>query len=289
MEKILLVINNQQNQKLLQEYLSNHYQIFLINEHFRDDVDLIIVDGRGFKEYSEKIAKLKNQVTPLFLPTLLITSKKEIKLYQNNLFEEIDELITIPLERLELLARIKMLLRIRMLSLLLEKEAITDPLTGLYNRRYFLQQGQKELLRARRYCYPLSLLMLDLDHFKKVNDIYGHAIGDQVLIRTARRILDSIRDVDIAARYGGEEFVVLLPETNIKSATTVAERIREKIASTPYKVKQNLELNLTVSIGTATLPKETTDLRELIDLADQGLYEAKKRGRNITFNINLKS
>lgn len=287
MEKILLMLKNEQNKKLLREYLSQHYQVFLLNDHFPPEQDLLIVDGPGFRAYQEEICKLKNQVHPLFLPSLLLTTKKNLRSYQNHLFHEIDELLTTPIEHLELLARVKTLLKTRTLSLLLEKEAITDPLTGLFNRRYFLKQGQRELLRSRRHRWPLSLLMLDLDYFKKVNDVYGHSIGDQVLIRTARRILDSIRDVDIAARYGGEEFVILLPETDAKGAMLVAERIRENIANQPFHLSPSLALSITVSVGVATLKHSFTDLHELIDLADKALYEAKKKGRNISFNLNL--
>ncbi len=157
--------------------------------------------------------------------------------------------------------------------------AITDPLTKIYNRRYFFEIAQREFDRAVRYGYPLSILMLDIDHFKAVNDTYGHQIGDIALQNVANRCRESIRDIDILARYGGEEFIILLPNTKQQGALHVAHRIRDKISNVPTNVGEH-GIPITVSIGVTTLSKETTTLDMLIGQADTMLYKAKEAGRN---------
>ncbi len=158
--------------------------------------------------------------------------------------------------------------------------AITDSLTGLWNRRHFFYLGEPVLQRAVRYESPLSILMIDLDHFKKVNDTYGHAIGDEVLRELACLLKEQLRKADIVARYGGEEFVVLLPEVNKGSALEAAERIRARLAGTLLRVEE-YEVSITASIGVAEFKQgEGATLESLIKKGDTALYKAKKAGRN---------
>lgn len=157
--------------------------------------------------------------------------------------------------------------------------AITDPLTKIYNRRYFFEIAQREFNRATRYGHQLSMLMLDIDHFKAVNDTYGHQIGDIALQKVANSCRESIRDIDILARYGGEEFIILLPNTEQQGALHVAHRIRDKISNIPTNAGK-YSIPITVSIGVATLTKEITTLDILIGQADAMLYKAKEAGRN---------
>ncbi|MFQ5615004.1 MAG: GAF domain-containing protein [Anaerolineales bacterium] len=158
--------------------------------------------------------------------------------------------------------------------------ATIDELTGIYNRRHFFELGEVEFERARRYQHPLSAIMLDIDHFKKINDTYRHASGDQVLRSLARICLESIRKVDILGRYGGEEFTILLPETPLPKACEVAERLRKIVGETSILINGG-ELSITVSLGVATTTKENIpDLASLLDLADTALYRAKNLGRN---------
>lgn len=157
--------------------------------------------------------------------------------------------------------------------------AITDPLTKIYNRRYFFEIAQREFDRATRYGHQLSMLMLDIDHFKAVNDTYGHQIGDIALQKVANSCRESIRDIDILARYGGEEFIILLPNTEQQGALHVAHRIRDKISNIPTNAGK-YSIPITVSIGVATLTKEITTLDILIGQADAMLYKAKEAGRN---------
>lgn len=160
-----------------------------------------------------------------------------------------------------------------------EQNSITDFVTGIYNRRYFHEQLQLELDRARRIGYGVSLLIFDIDHFKLVNDTYGHPAGDRVLQMVAARIKDELRAVDILARYGGEEYAVILPGTPPSSLSGVAERLRQVIAMRPFEVDE-LQIVITVSAGGASFPEDAAEAQALIDEADRWLYRAKESGRN---------
>ncbi len=158
--------------------------------------------------------------------------------------------------------------------------AVTDPLTGLLNRRAFMERAEKERCRSVRYQKRLSILMIDIDHFKKVNDNYGHAAGDQVLVAVSSVFKHSLRDIDLIGRYGGEEFIILLPESDTSSLLTVAERIRKSVEDTRINV-DSMSIHLTVSIGAADfVPSESSSLDILISQADKALYQAKTGGRN---------
>ncbi|WP_322488978.1 sensor domain-containing diguanylate cyclase [Chloroflexus sp.] len=158
--------------------------------------------------------------------------------------------------------------------------AITDTLTELVNRRHFFHILQHELDRSRRYQTPVSVAMIDIDHFKQVNDIYGHLAGDHILRELAQRCRQHLRDVDILARYGGEEFGLILPETVYETALVVADRLRQMVATTPLLV-DGRQVTLTLSIGVATFqPVSHPDPSSLIADADRALYLAKRRGRN---------
>ena len=157
--------------------------------------------------------------------------------------------------------------------------ALTDHLTGLQNRRSLFELGRVEFARAQRMNRPFCCMMLDLDHFKQINDQYGHAVGDQVLKEFARRCKSSVREIDLVGRYGGEELVILLPETDRKTSVLVAERLRASIAATPIAVADQ-QIPVTVSIGVATKDEHTTHLEALMARADQAMYIAKHKGRN---------
>lgn len=158
--------------------------------------------------------------------------------------------------------------------------ATTDGLTGLYNRRHFLERADQTLQRSRRYHEPLVLLMCDIDFFKHINDTFGHAIGDRALQQVADIIRSSLRDTDIAGRIGGEEFAILLVQTTMEHGLEVAERLRHSIESCLIALEDNQSIPLTISIGIAgpVYPHET--LATLLQHADQALYAAKRQGRN---------
>jgi len=167
-----------------------------------------------------------------------------------------------------------------------ERLATTDSLTDLNNRRYFFSLARAECERARRFRHPYTIIMLDIDHFKRINDTYGHATGDRVLQCIAGLCRDALRRIDILGRYGGEEFVMLLPETDLKSATLVAERLRQNIVDTPIDTEFG-RLTVAASLGVSTsnfsspsMDECQDDLEKIIDQADQALYWAKQHGRN---------
>jgi diguanylate cyclase (GGDEF)-like protein len=160
-----------------------------------------------------------------------------------------------------------------------QKLAITDPLTGIYNRRGFEEFGRRLFESARRFKRPLSLILLDIDHFKAINDSYGHSIGDQVLQSLAERLNHNIREVDLMSRYGGDEFMVLLPETDIFTAIKVAERLRSSVEASPLPTEHG-HITIQISVGVAKLSTQTNDLNRLLELADMALYNAKQNGRN---------
>jgi diguanylate cyclase (GGDEF)-like protein/PAS domain S-box-containing protein len=157
--------------------------------------------------------------------------------------------------------------------------AVTDSLTGIYNRRYFFELAEKEFRESTRYRRPMSVVIFDLDHFKKVNDTFGHARGDEILRAVVQRCAENIRHPDTIGRYGGEEFVILLPETDGEQGFTLIERLRQTLASTPVETDTTPAL-VTASFGIATLQHDVTNLLTLINRADVALYHAKQAGRN---------
>ncbi|HDZ89172.1 MAG: diguanylate cyclase [Deltaproteobacteria bacterium] len=202
-----------------------------------------------------------------------------------------DDYLTKPFNRAELIARLKTATRILELERSLKEAneeirilSITDSLTGSYNRTYMNQNLPKEVRRATRYNRPISLVMVDIDHFKRVNDTYGHQAGDQVLKGLVETITASVRSgIDWVARYGGEEFLVVFPETEFQKAMGLAERLRRDVSDMKIQIKGDT-IQVTASFGVSgfspsTSPKEISH-EAVINLADQALYQAKREGRN---------
>ena len=191
-----------------------------------------------------------------------------------------------PVRLEELLLRLKRVLkereltqeRVRMMEKL-QRLAITDGLTKLHNSRSFYSQLEVEVDRFNRYKHPLSLLLLDIDHFKEYNDNYGHLEGDKVLVRISQLIKACLRKLDTAYRYGGEEFTVILPETSGEEAVLVAERIRKTVQAEKFTPQSDEELGITISIGTAQYAAEE-QLSTFIQRADKAMYISKQKGRN---------
>jgi diguanylate cyclase (GGDEF)-like protein len=161
------------------------------------------------------------------------------------------------------------------------KETITDALTGLSNFRHFQGELKVETERARRYGRPLSVLLIDIDHFKNYNDTHGHELGNVVLQTASKALLEVLRTGDVLARYGGEEFVALLPETDQTQAKRVAERLREAVASCDFPGRETQPGGrLTISVGGAVFPTDAQVAQDLVVKADEDLYRAKELGRN---------
>jgi len=161
-----------------------------------------------------------------------------------------------------------------------QRLSLTDPLTGLWNYRYLRESLRREVERASRFGRMLTVLVLDLDHFKDVNDKYGHAAGDTVLGEFARRIRIGLREVDVAFRQGGEEFVVLLPETDAYGGVIVAERLGAVVRERLVPIEGRGAIPVTVSIGGAVFPEHGANAQQVLEAADDALYAAKNAGRD---------
>lgn len=220
------------------------------------------------------------------IPFFFVTAERDPDRMARLLRAGAADTIVKPFHPAELIARVETHLRLRRLraelqekNAILEKLSTTDPLTGLRNRRWVADVLTLEVLRATRYGTPLSILMADLDHFKRVNDDHGHLAGDAVLVHVAKIVLEVLRGSDVAGRYGGEELIVLLPQTDLDGAVVLAERIRAGVESSPCEGGEGARYPITLSIGAAQLERGQ-DARRLIARADAALYEAKSSGRN---------
>jgi len=240
---------------------------------------------------SEMCRTLRAGIRPGYVYVMMLTRGNRKAEILKALEAGADTHLARPVDPADLAARLKAALRVIDLerSLRLKNEevralSIRDSLTGTFNREYLTERLQQELKRSQRYGHPLSLIMCDIDHFKDVNDRYGHRAGDQILKDFVSRIAGSIRiDVDWIARYGGEEFLIVLPETDLTSAYIVAERLRRLVSETPFRLRGR-EIGITSSFGVASyLPARQpgkVSFDELMEQADRFLYQAKREGRN---------
>lgn len=233
-------------------------------------------------------SELRSTIETRYIPILILYDEDYSKEKLIKAFEiGVNDYLTVPLEENELIARVNSQIKrkryqdaLRMNLFYNAEMSIKDPLTNCYNRRYFDKHLQNIIEDSIAKNRSMSLMMLDIDHFKMVNDNFGHTVGDELLKQIQKRISESIRLTDLLARFGGEEFVVVMPDTSISQACIIAERIRSFIEK-PFLLLGNV-VTKTVSIGVAEV--ETSDLRNinlLIERADVCLYEAKNRGRNI--------
>ncbi|HTT70731.1 MAG TPA: diguanylate cyclase [Anaeromyxobacteraceae bacterium] len=252
-------------------------------------LDLILPDMDGL----EVLRILKARSEEHFVPVIVLSVKADLDSRVAGLRIGADDFLAKPFADAEIQARAAAMLRIKSLQDQLrvtkgelEKLSMTDGLTGLYNHRYFEQRLQEEFGRAQRYSDPVSLIMLDLDHFKAVNDRHGHPFGDRVLRESAELISASIRDPDICARYGGEEFAIILPKTHLQGALAVAERFVRKMREKTFRLEASgaqaaVEARVTASVGVAFYPsKDVTSPQALVKFADEALYRAKREGRD---------
>jgi two-component system cell cycle response regulator len=252
-------------------------------------IDLVIAgmtvsDGDPLRLVSQsRTSELTRQV-----PILLVADEGELPRLAKGLDLGANDYIIRPIDRNELTARARTQIRRKRLHDRLRENyhrslslALTDPLTGLYNRRYVGAHLDGLLARADENGKGPALLLFDIDHFKRINDTWGHLAGDEVLCEIAKRTLHHVRSFDLVARYGGEEFVVLMPETNLPLALVVAERLRLSIAETLFKASGVVEgIPVTISIGVATTLEQGDSPTELMRRADEALYFAKNNGRN---------
>lgn len=193
-------------------------------------------------------------------------------------------LITLAVEALFIFRPLFRSLKAAQLALL--EAAMTDPMTGCMNRRCWMATARKELKRSRRHGQPLALMVLDIDHFKSINDTWGHAVGDAAIITFARTLRGLLRSADALGRLGGDEFVVLLPETDARQAMLVAEKLRVRVSETVVETSSH-NFNMTISIGVTKLAAADDDITATLDRADQALYQAKQSGRNRAHFLSL--
>jgi diguanylate cyclase (GGDEF)-like protein len=252
-------------------------------------LDMILPDLDGL----EVLRIVKARPDDQFIPVIILSVKADLDTKVAGLRIGADDFLAKPFAEAEILARCAAMLRIKHLQeklretqRKLEEQTVTDALTGLKNRRFFDERLHEEFRRAQRYGDFLSLIMLDLDHFKDVNDRCGHQAGDSVLREAAALIRSSIRDPDICARYGGEEFAVILPKTHMQGALTVAERVWRALGAREYALAGGAsatatKVQVTASLGVAFYPSKDISSGELLlRFADQALYQAKQAGRN---------
>ena len=246
------------------------------------EIDLILLDVMmPIMSGLEVLSQLKGSPQTMNIPVILVTANAD----EQNVAEGLDmgafDYIIKPYSLLVLLARVRTALREKERQDLLERWATTDPLTELLNRRHFYELSDRELDRSHRLKSPLSFVMLDIDFFKKVNDQFGHLVGDTVLIILAKLLKEHLRSVDLCCRYGGEEFVICLPDTNQEGAHDVAERIRIAVSQESILASEDSELFISVSLGVAT-GLEHEKVEAILKRADVALYKAKDAGRNQT-------
>ena len=246
-------------------------------------VSLALVEFDGLRLCSQIRALERIRNTPI----LAIADADENARLVRGLEIGVNDYLFRPIEKNEILARVRTQIRKKRYTERLRDSvqtsielAITDALTGLHNRRYLETHMSALVEQALSRGHPLAVLVLDIDHFKSINDAHGHDAGDEVLREFALRVRKSIRGIDLACRYGGEEFVVFMPETDLAAATAVAERLRRRIASEPFPIRERAQgINVTISIGIAALGADD-DAASVIKRADQALYRAKHNGRN---------
>ena len=285
---ILIVDDTVTNLDILSELLSDYDVIEATNGKDaldiveEDDIDLILLDIMmpemdGF----EVCKKLKENVETKNIPIIFITAKTD----ETSIVQAYDiggaDYVTKPFLPKELLSRVKKELQIQDMMAELKLLASTDPMTKLYNRRYFSKISEHTLDLAKREKKDLSIIMLDIDKFKNVNDTYGHNVGDEVIIHLANEMRKHQRESDISARFGGEEFVILLPNTDSEGAKIVAQKLRESVENAKIVYDGTNTLSYTISLGVSQIDlSKNQTIEDGLKESDDALYEAKETGRN---------
>ena len=293
---VLIVDDTETNVDVLVELLSDQYEIVVALdgetalEILEDQkVDIVLLDIMMPKmDGYEVCQKIKENEKIKDVPIIFITAKMDEESIEKAYEVGGMDYITKPFRPKELFARIKTQVQLKTLihDLEVSKQRLkrlseTDPMTELCNRRYFNSASKTILELAKRDRSELSLVMLDIDKFKKINDAYGHGIGDEVIISLSNILLDETRKSDLACRFGGEEFILLLPETSIEGASVIAEKIRRSVEDFSLTLENGSQVKLTISLGLSSLDFERDDsIEDIIKRADTALYKAKETGRN---------
>lgn len=293
--RVLVCDDNERQAQRVQEELKDEHRVSVAAEAdeglqlARGPIDLLVVNAaaRGF-DGLRIAAQLRSEEATRNLPILAVVDIDDRQKLVKALDIGVNDVVSRPIDPQELNARVRTQVKRKRYSDFLRNNldhslelAITDQLTGLHNRRYMAGQLQALVSRAARGGDPVAVLLIDIDHFKSINDGFGHDVGDEVLRDFAARLATNVRAVDLACRYGGEEFVVVMPDTGMEAAERIAERLRRTVAGAPFRVMGGKHaLSVTISVGVSATGQggDTPDV--LLKRADAGVYEAKAAGRN---------
>jgi two-component system cell cycle response regulator len=286
--------NERQARRICDELAADHHPIAesepeKIHAAARARADLVIVNttAKAF-DGLRMAAQLRSDERTRHLPILAVVDPAEKARALKALEIGVNDLLNRPIDPEEMAARVKTLVRQKRYTDFLRENldhslelAVTDPLTGLHNRRYMAGQLSALVKRAAHGGDPVAALLIDIDHFKRLNDTFGHDLGDAVLREFATRLATNVRAIDLPCRYGGEEFVVIMPGTSLDAAEIVAERIRSQVAAAPFHIAGAREaLTVTISVGVACIDGPSDTPEAMLKRADEGVYAAKARGRN---------
>lgn len=283
--EILLVEDDKISRKMVAYHLNKHgYTVYPVEngqaalDFLQDKIpNLIICDiMMPVMDGMELRRRLLNHPDLRLVPFIFLSAKADLEDKVEGWMMVVGDYMTKPVEPVELIARVKSVLARHSLY---EEMINYDHLTGLMSRRNLESKMAYELARIKRFGREFSVVMLDIDHFKNLNDTYGHAFGDEVLKEVAQTLKDSIREVDFVGRMGGEEFVIAMPETDNETGVAIAERVRASVEELKFKD----DVKVTISGGVATAPQDGLVQSDLLKVADEALYRAKNNGRNRIF------
>jgi len=291
MGRVLIVDDNEDNLLLFQEYLEdNGFETVLANgghqalSYLEENmVDVIVLDVQmpemdGF----ETCRHVKSQERTKDIPVIFVTAKfQDVDHVATGLYLGANDYLYKPVAEKELVARVAVMVRLKAADDEVRRISVTDELTGLYNRRFLRKRLEEEFSRARRDKSPLSVVLLDLDHFKVINDVHGHSVGDEVLCALGEVLQDGLRQGDVVGRWGGEEFMVILPNSDVAGARITAERLRQSVEDLALdSIKPSMKVTASFGIAVYDGFDPEIDASVLISWSDTAMYSAKEAGRN---------
>jgi diguanylate cyclase (GGDEF)-like protein len=286
---ILIVDDTKSNMMILAACLKDDYQIKtaingqeclnIAKKSPKPDLILLDIEMPGINGY-EACEQLKKDSYTADIPIIFITAKHDVKDEEKCFILGAVDYISKPIRPTIVVARVKTHITIKKQKDKLEQMALFDQLTNLYNRHFLLNAAKQKVSSAIRHQFPISVMMLDIDFFKKINDEHGHPAGDSVLKEVAKIMKEEYRNEDVAARFGGEEFVIILYHCDLKSAVAKASQLRGKIEQL-----KPLGIPVTVSIGISQLENEEESFSDLLERSDKALYKAKEEGRNRVISL----
>ena len=294
--KVIIIDDDAVHARRMNDKLSSEYQVTIFSDHVealeyakKNPVDLIFISASLAEIDGLRLATQFKAVEPLrHVPIVMLVDEDDQPLMLKALDLGVNDYLVVPVDYNEMMARVKTQIRRKKYQDALKSNyqesvslAITDALTGLYNRHYLDTHLTNMVQSSLKNSKPMALAIMDMDHFKEVNDTYGHDVGDEVLKHLARIIIGSTRSTDLVARFGGEEFVMLMPLTDFRSAFEVSERMRKKVETYPFVISHPIgQIHKTVSIGLSALNLSGDSPEQLLKRADTALYQSKNSGRN---------